>query len=395
MPKVCMLTIDHSPRDNRIFFKESQSLKNAGYEVTILCSADAQGFVRDMGRKKILNPNKVAEFEMEGVKVIAIRRPKGVIEKYSSKIFKGKFFGRMIARGIELNADVYHAHEPAAYYIGLKIQKRIETKLIFDQHESWKKGTFKERYIKKYYLKDLKYFISANEITRGNVLHLNQKINAEVIYNYVHPGYYVPSFNEKKLDDPIIVHEGILPFNRGLKDIIEMMRLLKKNWPRVKLRIVGEVFGEEKAYLKSKKEEYGLEESIEETGWLDYEDVGDHLKDCSIGLITKDYTDNNILGGPALKIFSYFAYGIAVVDVNLPESTRFLDSTDAGVSVKVRTVENLYLVIERLLKDRDLLKRYCLNSYKAHETHVWKSEEKKLLNFYKNVVLNKDAIHFR
>ncbi|MCH8905344.1 MAG: glycosyltransferase, partial [Bacteroidetes bacterium] len=358
MPKVCMLTVDHSPRDNRIFFKEGLSLLSAGYEVTIICTADREGYVRDMGKKKILNPGGQQEFMMDGVKVIGIKWVPGAIQKYLSKGFKGKYFGEMIQKGIDEKADVYHAHEPASFYIGLKIQEKTGARVIFDQHESWSKGTFKERYIKKYKLKDLKYFISANEITRGSVLHLNKDLKTQVIYNYFHPDYFEPSFDESKLNTPVIVHEGNIPFNRGLKDIIEVMRLLKTDWPRVKFRIIGETQGEEKEYLKRKIKEYGLQETIEETGWLDYEKVGEYLKDCSIGLITKTYSDNNILGGPAIKLFSYYAYGIAIIDVDLPESTRALDESEAGITITERTVESLHAAIVKLLEDKDLLTRY-------------------------------------
>ena len=52
--KVCMITSLHSPKDDRIFFKEATSLKERGVQVHILCFGNELGEIKDMAGK-ILN----------------------------------------------------------------------------------------------------------------------------------------------------------------------------------------------------------------------------------------------------------------------------------------------------------------------------------------------------
>lgn len=395
MSKICMVTTDHSPMDDRIYFKEALSLKASGNEVSIVCGADPKGVIRDLGGMEVLNPDGKSTLDLDGIKVQSIPKPGSFYQRYMNKIFRSSFFIEFIRKAVAVDADVYHAHEPFSLYIAMQVQKQTGAKVVFDSHESWRSGSPKEMYIKKRFVPHLKYLITANQITRGSLLHLNKDLHTEVIYNCADPVLFGSEFNQDKLSEPIIVHEGAIPFNRGLKEIIEMLKMLKKDIPDIKLRIVGEAFGEEKDYLAQQILNHDLQNNLEETGWLPYKEVGAKLKDCSIGLITKTATDNNILGGPAIKLFNYFAFGIAIVDVDLPESTRFLDETGAGVTVHGRSPEALYEVVKRLLDDKALLLKYCENSFKAFNTYNWELESKKLITFYNDVVLSDKEIYYR
>lgn len=384
MTKVCMITTQHSPKDDRIFYKEGLSLKKAGYEVTIICSADERGFVKDMG-ENILNPDGNTRFQIDGITIICIKKPKGIIQKLVNKVNLSNHFFEFVSQGIKVNAAVYHAHEPLSAYIGIKIQNKTNAKIIYDAHEPWLNFPIKDRLIRKQTLYKLKYIITANQITREYMLLHNHQLKTEVIYNCSQPDIFKPHFDEKKLDNIIIVHEGHLLFNRGLKDIIEVIKLLKNDNPNIKFRIVGETYGKEKQYLNQKILEYGLGNNIEETGWLDYEKVPLHLKACSIGLITNTLVKTNTLSGPANKFFNYLTYGIAIVAVDLPETTRLLNITQSGIRVKTRSVENIYRAIKELIDNKELLKKYCENSFKAAEIFNWENEERKLLRFYENI----------
>lgn len=396
MAKICMVHIDHSPLDVRVFYKETLSLSKAGFDVITLCAADTEGNVYDMGNSKILNKDQELDFVLEGFQFHAVKRAATRKQKLLNKVFQSDFFKDLIQKGVEINADVYHAHEAESYYIALKIQEQTGAKVVLDAHESWQGEGKKSDYIRMNYLHKLRYLISANPMTKGNLMTLNRNIQAEVIYNFsVKKDFNIP-FNEHKFDNPILVHEGYLPFNRGLKEMVEVVHLLKEDFPNIKFKIIGKTKGEEAEYLKAKKEACQLEDNIIETGWVDYEAVASHLSDCAIGLICKSTRPNNILGGPAIKLFNYFASGLAVVDFNLPESTYFLNKINAGISVQERSVEKLAEAIKILLSDHDLLKRYCRNAYAAfHNQFNWESEEKKLISFYKNVVLNESGLHVR
>ena len=137
-------------------------------------------------------------------------------------------------------------------------------------------------------------------------------------------------------------------------------------------------------------------DNIDVSGWLPYRKVPKALHDCSIGLIMKTRIPvNNVLGGPSIKLFNYFASGMAVLDVNLPESSYFLNQSRSGVSVRVPTSENIYHALIRLIEDRELLKAYCQRSYEWSRQWQWPSEAKKLTAFYEELVFNEKPWIFR
>ena len=71
------------------------------------------------------------------------------------------------------------------------------------------------------------------------------------------------------------------------------------------LWLIGDVFGEEKNFLENKIITNDLENNIEITGWLSYNDVPKSIADCSIGLITNTNEKRNTLAGPPNKLFNY------------------------------------------------------------------------------------------
>ena len=393
MTKVCMLAVQHCAKDDRIFYKEALSLKKHGFDVYYLHGAEPDGSIVDLGGN-ILNPNGEKEIDIDGIKIIGIPHAKGLIQKTLNKMNQSNFYKGIIKVGIELNADVYHAHEPQSLYIAQKIEENITTKVIYDAHEPWINAHKKDALLRTILLPKLKYLISANQITRGDLVFHNHQIKSEVVYNCSSPDVFFPEFNQEKLKTPVIVHEGNMKFDRGLKEIIEVIKCLKPKHPAIKFKIVGETYNEERAYLASKIKEYALEDNIIETGWLTYENVGDELKNCSIGLITNTSIERNTLAGPANKFFNYLTYGIACVAVDLPETTALLRNTKSGITIQERTIEKLSEAIDTLLADKDRLSNYCEKAYEAYQQYNWKNEEQKLISFYKHVVLNEKGVQF-
>ncbi|MBL4653930.1 MAG: glycosyltransferase [Flavobacteriales bacterium] len=394
MIKVCMLAVQHCAKDDRIFYKEALSLRKHGFDVYYLHGAEPDGSIVDLGGN-VLNPNGERDLEIDGIKIIGIPHAKGLIQKSLNKINQSNFFKEMIKVGISIGADVYHAHEPQSLYIAQEIETEIETNVIYDAHEPWINAHKKDALLRKVLLPKLKFLISANQVTRGDLLFHNHNLKSEVIYNCSSPKVFPPKFDKSKLENPILVHEGNMRFDRGLKEIIEVMRLLKIKHPLIKLKIIGETFNEEKEYLEKKIKEYQLGENIIETGWLRYEKVGNALENCSIGLITNTNLERNTLAGPANKFFNYLTYGIACVAVDLPETTALLNQTKSGITIQNRTTQNLLLAIETLLNDTEKLSYYCENAFTAYQQFNWKIGEDKLISFYKNVVLTQIDIHYR
>src|SRR5579864_5430761 len=91
--KVCHLASVHKATDTRIFYKECRSLSGK-YKVYLIAQAKEN-------------------YEKEGVHVIALKPPKNRLQRF--------FITDVIllAKGIRVNADIYHFHDPELIGIGL------------------------------------------------------------------------------------------------------------------------------------------------------------------------------------------------------------------------------------------------------------------------------------
>ena len=107
--KVCHMTSAHTQEDIRIFHKECVSLAQAGYETYLVSSG--------------------TKYEKNGVHMIGIGEPEQSRRKrmtqYTRKVYKA---------AKEVDADVYHFHDPELLPYGLKLKKNGK-KVIFDSHE--------------------------------------------------------------------------------------------------------------------------------------------------------------------------------------------------------------------------------------------------------------------
>ena len=378
--RVCMITSLHFPKDDRIFFKEAMSLKKRGFEVSILCFTDENGQIKDMAGN-VLNLDNQSKIESEGIQIIGIKKQSGFFQNILHKLGKGECWNEFTEKAKEINADVYHAHEPQTAFIGLKIKKQTNAKLIYDAHEPWIfSRSIKEWFLKKLTLSKLKNIISANSITQQSLLKENLKLNIEVIYN-CSPTFF--NQHRKERNEVIICHEGALWFNRGLKLIVDALIILKKTTPNFKFRIIGDVFGEEKKFLEEKITTNNLENNIEITGWLAYNDVPKSLADCSIGIITNTEEKRNTMAGPPNKLFNYMTMGLAIVTVDLPATTTIINETTCGIILQKRDAQLLANEIQTLLDNTAIRKQFQENAlHWTKKKFNWQSEAEKLFQFY-------------
>ena len=178
----------------------------------------------------------------------------------------------------------------------------------------------------------------------------------------------------------------ILFESRGLKLIVKALIILKTTYPNFKFRIIGDVFGKEREYLKSKIKENNLQENIEITGWLSYNDVPKAIADCSIGVISNTNEKRNTLAGPPNKLFNYMTMGLVIVSVDLPATTQIIKETNCGIILEKRDAQLLAEKLRDLLNDNTKRKELQEKSSEAsNKKYNWKSEADKLFQFYRSL----------
>ena len=383
--KILMIALQHSAKDDRIFYKEALSLKNDGYEVSYLLLTDKDGYIKDMSGQ-ILNTNKENVLYIDGIKIIGIKPPSDMLNSFLKKIFLGNFQQKFINAILKEDAEVYHAHEPISLRFALKASKISKGKVIFDSHETWIRGSIKERLIKKKYLKKIKYLITVNA---GILKTLSKKANfnhSEIIFNASLTNLFPFKREIEKINPHIqLVHEGSLSFNRGLKTILNSILILKSQFPNINLKIIGDSPEDETLYISDFILKNNLQKNITITGWVKYEEVYKHLINCDIGLVLYTPTQNN-LWSTSNKLFNYIAAALAIISVDLPETTKILKPLNNAYILKGHNSQELANAIKKLIEKPEHLLKMKNASIRAHQKYNWQIEEKKLLNFYKKVL---------
>lgn len=105
--KVCHVTSIHPSTDVRIFWKECLSLSKY-YDVSLIA------------------PNTEDRIE-HGINIYGVELPKG-------RLRRQRCLGRVFDKMLEVDADIYHFHDPELMRLGVKI-KNYGKKVIFDSHE--------------------------------------------------------------------------------------------------------------------------------------------------------------------------------------------------------------------------------------------------------------------
>jgi len=286
--------------------------------------------------------------------------------------------------------DIIHCHEPASLMQATKLKKHIDCKLIYDVHEFFLGYSFdrykdplrsvfhlgKELRQIKMLFKYVDATISVNDIIRSYNVVLNPYIKHILVSN----GYIFDETDQASSNMSakiVLVHEGSLSFNRGLKFMIECFddEYFRKN---VILKIVGELRNQEKLYFEEQaKIKPWLLDSIVQTGWLDYMEVPKHLSG-SMGLILMEPAVNNLLAGPPNKLFNYISASLPVISFDVPASTRMIEMYNVGLVVE-RNLKSFKAGIQKVILDYDL---YKANIAENRKYFSFESEAGKLYALY-------------
>ncbi len=400
--KICMIATRHSLDDARVVHKEAVSLVRAGHDVSIILSCNARyEYIRNDGSIIAQGNPPTGACEYRGIKVFGVPKRNGLAGKWKTFLEWSRF-------AVELKADAYHAHEPdlsLAIAIRAKkiLQKRsFQASVIHDMHEyppgQWFDSTlnllklpalFSVILWNLFSMKWVDHVFTANNIVKGYALVLSYKMPVSVLYNGPSLKLFPQPLRKswpKKGEKLLLCHEGSIPFNRGLKEMIEAVNILRE---KVRLRIVGDVFGKEKEWLNQEILNKNLQDVIEVTGWLSYEKVSESINDCHAGLIMFRNSINNRLAGPPNKLFNYMNSGLAVLSVDFPEMKQIIEDESCGVLIAGQTVKSIIDGIEMLLTDYEKIRIMGENGQKAvRERYSWEVMEKKMLSDYRKLAMD-------
>jgi len=169
-----------------------------------------------------------------------------------------------------------------------------------------------------------------------------------VIYNGVE---IKPLNNTKQNSDLIIGAAGRLSPQKNFSLLIEAMALLKN--PNVSCEIAGE--GEEKLKLQALIEKLGLNNQVKLVGWQ--KDIRLFFQSCSLIAFTSLWEGNSI------ALLNAGEAGLPVVISDIECNREVVEDEKEGLYFNVTKVEELVVVLNRLLSD-ELLRQKLGNNFR-------------------------------
>lgn len=363
--KICHLTTVHPRYDTRIFKKECISLKRTGFDVTLLV-ADGKG--DEKGNE---------------VKIIDIGAAKNRFERYVSKR------SQLLKKAIEIDADVYHFHDPELTSVGLQLLKKNK-KVIYDVHEDVPLQILSKHYIPKFLrpliskivkskenkaVKKFTYVITATDFIANRFLKINKNTIAVKNYPIIDNTKNYQQDWENKKDE--VCYIGSISKVRG---ITEMVKALE--FANVTMNLGGN-FTSNKLETETKKMKGW--EKIKYYGFVNKEQAVEIYNRSKIGLVTLHPVINYIDALP-VKLFEYMLAGIPVISSDIPLWKEIVEGINCGICVNPLNPKEITDAINYLKKNDKEAKQMGVNGRNAVlEKYNWHNEECKLIEIYNNL----------
>lgn len=362
--KVVHLSSVHRDLDVRIFFKECSSLANLENQFDV----------------HLVLPG-VLERKENGVTIHSV--PK--IENSRLKRMWSTV-NAVYKKAIELDANIYHLHDPELLRIALKL-KRKGKKVIYDAHEDLPRQIIGKSYLKykrqmslafeKYensIVKKLDAVVTATPFIRDRFLKINPK--TVDINNYPLPSEIDLLHSFEKKENKVCFIGGISRI-RGTYELIKALEFCN-----IKLDLAGEIDDEFKEQLQMLK---GWRQ-VNELGFIDRHTSLNVKKQSIAGVVTFLPLPNHINAQPN-KIFEYMASGLPVIGSDFPLWRQIIEDNRCGICVNPNNPEEIGKAITYLVEHPLEAKEMGENGRRlVVEKYNWKVEEEKLLSLYKSLI---------
>ncbi|MDM5340089.1 glycosyltransferase family 4 protein [Fictibacillus enclensis] len=371
--KICHLTSVHPADDIRIFVKECRSLALAGHDVYLVAPN---------------TENKI----IDNVKVVGITSASG--NRYKRMVDAAKSVYRA---AIEIDAEVYHFHDPELMVIGLLL-KRKGKKVIYDVHEDVPEQVLSKQWIPKPLRKNISVSVRRMEkfaaakfdavVTATPTITKRFKTynaNTVTVHNFPILQELIensPRADRNRRKDNSFLYIGGITELRGIKEMVLAIEFLNGRGDEGELVLAGKFAPP--ALEQEMKQKDGWQH-VDHKGWLGRSEVKDVLSQSTAGLVLIRPEPRYMVSYP-IKLFEYMAAGIPSIASNFPLWEDFVIGNKCGLCVDPLDAEAIANAMKWLMDHPEEARQMGENGRKAViEKYNWEKESQELVALYERL----------
>lgn len=367
MVKVCHLTSAHDSNDDRIFYKECYSLASAGYDTYLV----AQGKSREEAGVHVIGIGAAPDLRLKRMTVFAER------------IYK---------KALEVDADIYHLHDPELLPYGEKLKKRGK-KVVFDSHENYPAQIKEKKYIpavarefasKIYKDRETRFVMDIDAVVvpctfDGKDIYAGRAKETCFVANYPKLSDFYNRYDPAVRKADRVCYVGGLTYQRGIYHLVKATAKAGK-----RLLLAGPFSSVEFETELRALPEFSC---VDYVGNVPNSEVAELLQGCAIGANTLlnvgQYHHIDTFG---VKVFEYMSMGLPVLLPDYPYMRRMSEMYGFGICVKTDDVDSIAEGIRLLSENADMAVQMGQNGRIAVEREFnWATQERKLLELYSSL----------
>jgi glycosyltransferase involved in cell wall biosynthesis len=366
--KICHISSAHPRTDIRIFQKECMALQNSGFDVSLLI-ADGLG-----------------DGEKSGIKIYDAGKAGSRLARFTT------IFYRIYKKAKEIDADVFHFHDPELMFLGYFLKLRGK-KVIYDIHEDvpkdimikyWIPTAFLRGFVKRAYIilerlfvRKFDLLITVSEEIGNNYSSYREKVLIIRNVAIVKAIDQSPVSKEPKNKSFVLLYQGGLNPVRGIREIVESMQYVDG----ATLWLFGNWSSEE---FKSECEKLDGYKKVKYFGFIPSKDLYGYTKLADICIINFLPLPHNEFSLPN-KIFEYMACKRPVLLSDFPYWRKIFG--DAACYADSRDPEKIADAVNFLMKNKTERNRLAAKGRKLVETEFsWERESILLVNSYNKLL---------
>lgn len=353
---IAHLTSAHSRYDTRIFLKMCSSLAQKCEYKIFLVIADG------LGNEKKNDVNIIDVGKKTG----------GRLSRMTKTVYK------VYKKAMEINADIYHLHDPELIPIGLKLRKKGK-KVVYDIHEFLPVQILYKNWIPKPLRKPIAESFSLYEsyvarkfyslvVPQDTMLNHYKRFNKHTYCLYNFPNYRKVADSSSIKSKYNLIYAGRISEERGIWNMLELMMILKSISKEYKLTLAGNI----DLCLLDEIKKHPAWDRVEYKGVLDVDRLYNEYAKAGIGLIMFNNVGQYSMSY-ALKLFEYMQNGLTVIMPDFGEWLTFNKNYNVGYCVDPSNVSFISELIDNLSDNK--FKKYYYNNIELCENNFsWESQ---------------------